>query len=248
MTEEHRQRTIRLKLSNMASAPGGVIPTGFHAIDTALGIGGLPRGAIVELFGPASCGKTTLAIQIAAHLQANGLTAAWVDAEHTFDPARAAALGATVESLPVVQPTSSEQALEIARQLAISHGLDLLIVDSAAALVPELELEAGIGEVGLGLQGRVLASGLRRLAAAVAKTGASILFLNQTRTRRDASGGDEDTPAGSAALKLYSAVRIALCLVTNHRIRFRVLKNKAAAAFGEGELRWQPESGFAKSP
>src|SRR5260370_37706110 len=109
MPEKHRQRTIRLKLSNMANASGGVIPTGFLALETALGIGRLPRGSIVELFGPASCGKTTLAIQIAANLQAHSLTVAWVDAEHTFDPARAAALGAAVESLPVVQPTSAEQ-------------------------------------------------------------------------------------------------------------------------------------------
>jgi len=248
MTEEQRQRAIRLKLSRMADQPGRAIPTGFAALDRTLGIGGLPRGSIVELYGPAASGKSTLAAQIVASIQEQGLSAAWIDSEHAFDPGRARSLGVAIEKMPVLRPESAEQALEIARRLAGSGGLDLLVVDSAAALVPELELESGIGEAGQGLYGRVLASGLRRLAATLRKTNACVLFLNQTRTRRDASGEDAETSAGGAALKLYSAARLALYPVTNRRIRLRVLKNKAAAAFAEGELEWRQDGRFVKSP
>ena len=145
MTEEDRQRAIRFKLARMDDRRSGVLATGFAALDAALGIGGLRRGGIVEIFGPSSSGKTTLALQIAALVQSQGFTAAWIDAEHAFDATYAAALGVAIERLPVAQPDSAEEALEMARQLAASSAVDLLIVDSAAALVPRLELEAGIG-------------------------------------------------------------------------------------------------------
>ena len=255
MKEEDRQRAIRLKLSQMESAPvrrtgypaGPALPTGFAALDAALGTGGLPRGCLVELFGP-SCGKTTLALQVAAHLQKRGSTAAWIDADHAFDPLYAVRLGVALERLPVVEPESAEEALDIARRLALSGAVDLLVVDSAAALVPSLELETGIGVSGPGLHGRVLASGLRRLAMAVTKAGASVLFLNQTRGRPEPSGGEAETSAGGPPLKLYAAVRIALGPAGERRVRFRVLKNKVATAFAEGALKWKPGLGFAESP
>ena len=210
-------------------------------------MGGLPRGCLVELFGP-SCGKTTLALQVAAHLQEHGSTVAWIDSDHAFDPLYAARLGVRIERLPVVEPESAEEALEIARRLALSGAVDLLVVDSAAALVPSLELETGIGTSGPGLHSRVLASGLRRLAMAVARAGASVLFLNQTRGRPEPSGGETETSAGGPPLKLYAAVRIALGPAGGRRVRFRVLKNKVATAFVEGDLERNPGLGFAESP
>ena len=163
--EEERQRAILLRLARMqspASGPESFFPSGFRALDDALG-GGFPRGRIVELFGPSGCGKTTLAIQCVARAQKDGLTAAWIDADHTFDPAYATRLGVDTERVPFAQPASAEQGLEIARTLAGSGAVDLVVVDSAAALVPQLELEAGIGDDAPGLHGRVLASGLRKL-------------------------------------------------------------------------------------
>jgi recombination protein RecA len=150
--------------------------------------------------------------------------------------------------LPVVEPETAEEALEAARRLAISGAVDLLVVDSAAALVPSLELETGIGASGPGLHSRVLASGLRRLAMAVTRGGASVLFLNQTRGRPEPSGGEAETTAGGPPLKLYAAVRIALGPAGERRVRFRVLKNKVATAFAEGDLKWKAGLGFAESP
>ena len=189
-----------------------------------------------------------MALQVAAHLQKQGSTVAWIDSDHAFDPAYAVRLGVEIERLPVVEPESAEEAREAARRLALSGAVDLLVVDSAAALVPSLELETGIGASGPGLHSRVLASGLRKLAMAVTRTGASVLFLNQTRGRPDASGGETETTAGGPPLKLYAAVRIALGPAGERRVRFRVLKNKVAAAFAEGELKWKPGLGFAESP
>ena len=246
MTERDRQRAIRLKLGRAPADPSPAIPTGFAALDAALG-GGFPRGRILELFGPPSCGKTTLALQAVAYLQAHGLAAAWIDADHAFDPAYAAALGVSLERMVVAQPASAEEALEIAGRLAASSAVDLLVVDSAAALVPRLELETALGESGPGLQGRVLASGLRRLAAGIARAGAAAVFLNQTRGRGE-TPGEEETTAGGPALKLYATARVALRPQAGARVRFRILKNKAAAAFAEGELAWRDARGFAESP
>ena len=252
MKEQDRQRAIRLRLARMEAGPANpgsvAIPTGFAQLDRALGAGGLPRSHITELFGPSSSGKTTLLLQIIAHLQSSGLAAAWIDADRTFDPAYAAHLGVMVERLPVAQPEAAEQALEIARQLAGSGAVDLLVVDSAAALVPSLELEAGIGQSAHGLHSRVLASGLRKLASAVARTGAAVVFLNQTRWRPDESGWEAETSAGGPPLKLYAAVRIALFAAGGRQIGFRVLKNKVSEGSPEGRLEWRRGVGFAKSP
>ncbi|HEY2012895.1 MAG TPA: hypothetical protein VGH38_05305 [Bryobacteraceae bacterium] len=249
MKEEDRQRTIRLKLARLESpSDRAVIATGFSALDSALGVGGLPRGRIVELFGPSSSGKTTLALQIVARLQRRGSTPAWIDAEHAFDPGYAASLGVAVERLPVMQPDSAEQALDIARTLASSGAVELLVIDSAAALVPQLELDTSLGEAGYGLYSRVLASGLRRLAMAIARAGTCVVFLNQLRTRRGSGGEQSETSAGGPPLKLYAAVRIALYQGTGRRLLFRILKNKAAKAFTDGDLEWKQGSGFVETP
>jgi recombination protein RecA len=246
MTEQERQRAIRLRLcrSHGAPPPDSPMPTGFRALDAALG-GGLPRGRILELFGPPSCGKTTLALQMAVRLQRAGLTVGWIDADHTFDAAYAARLGVSIERLAALEPASAEEALEMARRLAASAAVDLLVVDSAAALVPRLELEAAIGQGGFGLQGRVLASGLRKLVKEAARAGLTALFLNQTRGRDGA--GEEETTAGGPALKLYAAARIALGEPGGRSVRFRILKNKATSPFARGELAWG-ERGFAEGP
>jgi recombination protein RecA len=238
MSEEDRQRTIRLKLARMQSRTPGAIATGFPSLDQALGVGGLPRGSIVELFGPSSAGKTTLALQIVAHAQQAGSPAAWIDADHTFDPAYAAQLSVNLEALPVGQPESAEEALEVTRHLAASGAVDLVVVDSAAALVPRMELETSLGEGSAGMQSRVLASGLRKLAAA-ARTGVVILFLNQTR------GGENEVSAGGPGLKLYASVRVFLEPAARG-VRFRTVKNKVSAPFSTGELQWASAVGFVK--
>jgi recombination protein RecA len=251
MSEPDRQRAIRQKVARMGEAPavagppGPPLPTGFPSLDAATG--GLPRASIVELFGAASSGKTTLALRIAAHLQRSGGSAAWIDAERCFDAAYAARLGVAVDRLPVAQPDSAEEALEMVRRLALSGAVDLLVVDSAAALVPRIELDTGIGTAGFGIHGRVLASGLRRLAAAVRRSGAVVLFLNQARTRIGPTGGDTETAAGGPPLKLFAALRIAL-RETGGRIVFRVRKNKSGGAFQEGELAWKDDAGFTERP
>jgi recombination protein RecA len=169
MTERDRQRAIQLKLARSETKRVCRIPTGFSALDQALD-GGLPRGLIAELSGAPSSGKTTFALCLVAHAQQNSLRAAWIDAEHVFDPAYAAQLGVNLERLAVARADTAEQSLEIARQLAGSGAIDLLVLDSAAALTPAIELEIGIGESGPGLQTRVLASGFRRLGVVAART------------------------------------------------------------------------------
>lgn len=211
----------------MAAKAADALPTGFPSLDLATG--GLPRGRIVELFGEADAGKTTIALRIAAHAQAAGCGVAWIDAERTFDPSYAASLGIAVERLAIAQPASAEQAFGIMAQLALSGAVDLVVVDSAAALTPEIELRTGIGESGPGAQSRALASGLRKIAAALRRSNAVALFLNQAAASGEGS-------AGGAPLKVFAAARISLRRADARRLRFRVLKNKAAEAFQEGYL------------
>jgi recombination protein RecA len=249
-TEGERQRAILLRLARMktpSGAPEAFFPSGFMAFDAVLG-SGFPRGHMVELFGPSGCGKTTLAIQCVAHVQENGLTAAWIDADHTFDPGYATRLGVDMERVPFAQPASAEQGLEIARQLAGSGAVDLVVVDSAAALVPRLELEAGIGNDAPGLHSRVLASGLRKLRQALGRSGACVVFLNQMRNRPEASSGEGETTAGGAPLKLFAAVRIAMIPSAGARMVLRVRKNKVAESMAEGALERRREVGFVESP
>ena len=246
MKESERRRAILQRLARMETAPARRAPisTGFRALDAALG-GGLPRGKIVEWFGPAGSGKTTLAIQTIAHLQHAGMSAAWIDADHTFDPAYAAALGMTLEQFPVAQPGSAEEAMDVTRTLAASGAVDLIVVDSAAALVPRLEVEAGIGEGAPGLQARVLGSELRKLSAAIRRTDACVLCLNQMR---NLPGGAGETSAGGPPLKLFAAIRLAMIPAPGARVRLRVLKNKASEGIASGELDRRRDSGFVESP
>ena len=248
--EEERQRAIWLRLARMGTASGApedFFPSGFRALDGVLG-GGFPRGHMVELFGPSGCGKTTLAIQCVARAQKNALTAAWIDADHTFDPAWAAGLGVDMERVPFGQPATAEEGMEIARQLAASGAVDLVVVDSAAALVPRLELEAGIGNDAPGLHARVLASGLRKLRHTLQKSGACVVFLNQMRNRPEGSAGEGETSAGGAPLKLFAAVRIAMSPSAGARVVLRVRKNKVAESMAEGTLERRRGVGFVESP
>jgi len=249
-TEEERQRAIWLRLARMGTASGApevFFASGFRALDEVLG-GGFPRGHIVELFGPSGCGKTTLAIQSVARAQQNAFTAAWIDADHTFDPAWAAALGVDMEHVPFARPANAEQGMEIARQLVGSGAVDLVVVDSAAALVPRLELEAGIGNDAPGLHARVLASGLRKLSSTLRKSAACVVFLNQMRNRPEASTGEGETSAGGAPLKLFAAVRIAMIPAAGGRMVLRVRKNKVAEGMAESALERRRGVGFVESP
>jgi recombination protein RecA len=248
MNESYRQRVIREKLARSESMRPAALPTGFGSLDAATG--GLPRGGIVELFGAAGSGKTTLALQIAANVQAAGGAAVWVDAEHCFDAAYAMRLGVAIDRLPVAQPVSAEEALEVLRRLAESAAVDLLVVDSAAALVPQVELETGIGATGAGMHSRVLASGLRRLATAMRRSGSVALFLNQTRARMAGDGEESETAAGGPPLKLFAAMRIAVrgSPQRGRSIALRVVKNKAAGAPAECELVWKNEGGLTEGP
>jgi recombination protein RecA len=246
--EADRRRIIRTKLARLEPGPmPAPLATGFAALDQALG-GGFPRGAITELFGTSASGKTTLALQIAAQIQDGGGGVAWIDAERALDPGYGAALGIDLERLPILLPESAEQAFAIASSLSASGGVDLVVIDSAAALAPELELEAGAGERPAGLQSRVLASGLHRLKFTLRRAGTSVLFLNQTRTRVDASGERYESSAGGAPLKLHAAVRVSLERADGRRIRFRLLKTRASEAFAEGFLGLAPSLGFTKTP
>jgi len=245
MNEFERRRAIQQLLARIDTAPGrrsaGVLPTGFAALDAALGIGGFARGAITEIFGPASCGKTALVLQAIAHQQIEGATAAWIDAEHAFDAAFAAHLGVDVARLPVTTPDSAEEALDMTRRLASSGAVDLIAIDSVAALVPRLELETGLAASGL--QSRMLSTELRRLSQNAKRTGTAIVLLNQTRFR---PGGEPETSTGGVSVKLYTAVRIALS-AQGRRVRVRVVKNNLAAAFLEAHLEWRREGGFIEA-
>ncbi|HTS64791.1 MAG TPA: ATPase domain-containing protein [Candidatus Acidoferrales bacterium] len=249
MKEDHRQRAILHRLAGMrnsAGSPAAPIATGFAALDEVLG-GGLPRGQMVEIFGPAGCGKTTLAIQFSARAQRGGLTAAWIDADHTFDAAWAARLGIDGGAMPLAQPDTAEQALETANTLAASAAVDLIVLDSAAALVPGLERSVGIGGAP-GLHSRIMASGLRKLSRTLARSGTCMVFLNQMRNRLDPAGAGGETSAGGPPLKLYAVVRLMMVPSKARHITLRVLKNKVAARIAERQLGWRQGEGFVESP
>jgi recombination protein RecA len=243
MREDERQRIIRLKLARMECRPVNAVATGFTALDEAIG-GGLPRGRIVEVFGASSTGKTTLGLQIVAQAQQAGMSAVWLDADHQFDPVYAAKLGVDLGKLPVLQPDCAEEAMEIARQLTVSGAIDLLVLDPVAALVPRMELETALGESGPGMQARVLSSGLRKLSATVARAGIAVLFLNQTR---GGSSAESEVSAGGPGMKLYAAIRVLLEPAGRAGVRFRIVKNKVAKPFTEGELQWAKVPGLVKT-
>jgi recombination protein RecA len=236
VTEQERQRAIRIRLCRTADAPAHLLPplsTGNPAVDAALG-GGLPRGAIVEIFGAESSGKTMLALRAIAALQRSGGGAALIDADRTFDAARAATLGVSLDSLVLARPGWSEQALEMVRALVLSRALELVVIDSAAALVPRAELDSSLEAAGAGWHSAVLARALRRLRPAAARCGVCLLFLNQLRS---GSRRGPEISAGGRALRSYAALRVELRRrKSDGMVRLRVVRNKFGATGGAAEL------------
>ena len=221
------------------------IPTGSPSLDVALGVGGVPRGRIVEIYGPESSGKTTLTLEIIANAQKSGGSAGFIDAEHALDPSYARKLGVNLDTLLVSQPDSGEQALEIAEMLVNSNALDVIVIDSVAALVPRAELEGDMGDAHVGLQARLMSQALRKLTGAVNKSKTCLIFINQIREKIGVMFGSPETTSGGRALKFYSSVRLDIRRIgaikdgdtfRGNRTRVKVVKNKVAAPFRQAEF------------
>ncbi|MCL5056281.1 MAG: recombinase RecA [Firmicutes bacterium] len=230
---------------NSARLQVEVIPTGSIGLDLALGIGGIPRGRIVEIFGPESSGKTTLALQVIAEAQKAGGTAAFIDAEHALDPTWAKNIGVDIENLLVSQPDTGEQALEIAEALIRSNAIDVIVVDSVAALAPKAEIEGDMGDSYVGLQARLMSQALRKLTAVINKSKTSAIFINQLREKIGVMFGNPETTPGGRALKFYSSVRLEVRRVETikqgnesigNRVKVKVVKNKMAPPFKQVEF------------
>ena len=231
--------------SKSALVPADVIPTGAISFDAALGVGGMPRGRVVEIFGPESSGKTTIALHVVAEAQKRGGLAAYIDAEHAMDAAYAKKLGVDIDNLLVSQPDWGEQALEIAESLVRSNAVDVLVIDSVAALVPKAELDGDMGDSLPGLQARLMSQALRKLAGIVAKSKTCMIFINQIREKIGVMFGNPETTTGGRALKFYSSVRVDIRRiaaikdgdrVVGNRTKVKIVKNKMAAPFREAEF------------
>ncbi len=225
--------------------PVSVIPTGCLSLDLALGVGGFPRGRVIEVYGPESGGKTTLTLQVVAEAQKLGGIAAFIDAEHALDPIYARKLGVDVDNLLVSQPDNGEQALEIAQTLIRSNSVDIIVVDSVAALVPKAELEGDMGDPSMGLQARLMSQALRKLTGIVAKSRTCLIFINQIREKIGVMFGNPETTTGGRALEFYSSIRVDIRRiqaikegdrVVGSRTRGKIVKNKVAAPFREAEF------------
>jgi recombination protein RecA len=261
MDEKERSRALELALSQIekqfgkgsilrlgskdALVPVSVISTGSISLDAALGVGGLPRGRVIEVFGPESSGKTTIALQVIAEAQKAGGIAAFIDVEHALDPAYAKKLGVDIDNLLVSQPDYGEQALEITNHLTGSGQIDVLVVDSVAALVPKAELDGEMGDSHMGVQARLMSQALRKLTGVVSKSRTCLIFINQIREKIGVMFGNPETTTGGRALKFYATVRLDIRriaaikdgdAVIGNRTRVKVVKNKVAAPFREAEF------------
>ena len=234
-----------MRLGSKDVVPISVISTGSISFDAALGVGGVPRGRVIEIFGPESSGKTTITLQIIAEAQKAGGLAAFVDAEHALDPAYAAKLGVDIDNLLVSQPDYGEQALEIVEALVRSNAIDVLVVDSVAALVPKAELDGEMGDSHMGLQARLMSQALRKLTGTVSKSRTCLIFINQIREKIGVMFGKPETTTGGKALKFYSSVRIDIRrigavkdgdTVVGSRTKVKIVKNKVAAPFRDAEF------------
>jgi recombination protein RecA len=242
--KQHGKGSV-MRLGERAAAPIEVIPTGSIALDVALGIGGLPRGRVIEVYGPESSGKTTVALHAVANAQAAGGIAAFIDAEHALDPEYAKALGVDTDALLVSQPDTGEQALEIADMLIRSGALDIIVIDSVAALVPRAEIEGEMGDSHVGLQARLMSQALRKITGALNNSGTTAIFINQLREKIGVMFGSPETTTGGRALKFYASVRLDVRRIetlkdgtdaVGNRTRVKVVKNKVAPPFKQAEF------------
>ena len=261
MAPEERQQVVKLAMEQIEKQFGKgtimrwgernvaegvrIIPTGSIALDLALGIGGVPRGRIIEIFGPESSGKTTLALHILAEAQRQNGIAAFVDAEHALDPVYAEAIGVNLNDLLVSQPDTGEQALEIVETLVRSGGVDVIVIDSVAALVPRAEIEGEMGDSHMGLQARLMSQALRKLTGAINKSNCTVIFINQLRMKIGVMFGNPETTTGGRALKFYASIRMDIRRISSiksgeqevgNRVRVKVVKNKVASPFKIAEF------------